>query len=179
MALVPNFSTSQTPGSPGDIIFDDSSTGSDGAVTQRRIYIQASNGDFLVPEGTDTDYIEWGGFPGTTSITVEDVLSKDYGCRVVVEWLDVSNAVLYDKTSYIGFNCFNKDFDYSLTQNVASNPMLMNDNNFWMNKNLLQTLIDSGDEAIERAADINACQQCYDMATQLRLQAQYWFNQNS
>lgn len=179
MALSANFSTQQTPGSPENIIFVDESSGSDGAVTKRRIYIQAPNGDFLVESGNDEDYSEWDGFPGTTTITLEDILTKDYGCRVVVQWLNSSDTVLYDKTSYIGFNCYNEDFDYSLTQNVASNQLLMSDNNFWGNKTWLQTLIDSGDKAIERASDINACQQCYDMATSLRLNAQYAFNQNS
>lgn len=179
MALTPNFTTSQNPGSPGDIVFTDTSTGTDAAVTQRRIYIQAPNGDYLVEDGNDEEYSEWSGFPATTSITLTDVLTKDYGCRVVVQWLDVSNTVLYDKTSYIGFNCYNEDFDYSLTQNVASNQLLMNDNNFWFNKGYLQALIDSGDKAIERASDVNACQQCYDIATELRLEAQYFFNQNS
>lgn len=178
MALSVDFSTSQTPGSPGDINFQDDSTGTDVAVTQRRIYIQTSNGEYLVEEGVVTEYNPWTGFPGTTTITLSDILSADAGCRVVVQWLNVSNTVLYDKTKYYGFNCYNEDFDYSLTQNVAANKLLINDKNFWGNKSKLRTLIDSGDQAIARASDINACQQCYDMATELRLNAQYYFNEN-
>jgi len=179
MALDADFSTEQTPGVPGNIIFEDISTGSDGAVTQRRIYIQIPNGDFLVEEGTTTDYEVWADFPATTSIELEDILDKDYGCRVYVEWLNVGGTVLYDKTHYIGFNCYNEDENYRLTQNVASNQILMNDNGFWAKKNLLSELIDSGDKAIERASDINAAQECYDQATEMRLDAQYIFNQNS
>ena len=177
MAFSADFSATQTPGSPSEITFTDSSTGSDGAIASRRIYIQQRNGDFLVEEGNSEIYTEWP-LPLGTAITI-NVLTVDVGARVVVEYLNSGNTVLYDKTKYYGFNCFNEDEDYSLTQNVASNPLLMNDNNFWANKNLLQTLIDSGDKAIERAADLNACQQCYNAATELRINAQYAFNQNS
>ncbi len=177
MPLTPNFSVSQSPGSPEDVTFEDTSTGSDGAITSRRIYVQQSDGDFVVEEGTTTEYELWP-LPLGTGITL-DLLTQDIGARITVQWLDSGNAVLYDKTLYVGLNGFNRDFDYQLTQNVASNQMLMNDNNFWANKNLLQTFIDSGDDAIERASDINACQQCYNRATNLRLNAQYLFNQNA
>jgi len=178
MALTPNFTVSITPGTPENLLFTDTSSGSDGSVTQRRIYIQKADGDFLVESGTTTDYEVWADFPATTTITLEDILDTDYGCRVVVQWLDVSNAVLYDKTLYYGFTGFNEDFDYSLTQLIASNPLLMNDNSFWRNKSLLRALIDSGNNAIERASDIASAQQCYDLASQLREESVYYFNGN-
>lgn len=179
MALTVNFTAEQTPGSPGDILFTDTSTGVDAAVTQRRIYIQTNSGDYLVEDGTTTEYEVWSGFPGTTTITLEDILDKDYGCRVVVQWLNVGDTVLYDKTLYYGFTCWNEDFDYELTQNVASNNTLMSDNNWWSNKSLLRNYIDSGNNAITRNSDINAAQQCYDKATEMRLNSQYVFNINS
>jgi len=179
MALTPNFTTTQTPGAPEDINFEDLSTGTDGAVTKRRIYVQTSNGDFLVASGNSNQYSDWPNFPTDTTITISDILVKDVGARVVVQWLDVSNNILYDKTRYFGFTCFNEDFDYETTQNVAGNQLLMNDNNFWFNKSLLRTYIDSGDNAIERASDINAAQQCYNLATELHTDSQYLFNANS
>jgi len=179
MALTPNFSAAQVPGGPGDIVFTDTSTGSDGSVTQRRIYIQTAAGDFLVEEGTTTEYEVWGNFPTTTTITLTDILDKDYGCRVTVQWLNSGNTVLYDKTLYYGFTCYNEDFDYQLTQAVAGNPVLMSDNNYWGNKNLLRTYIDSGNTAIERSSDTASAQQCYDLATNLRTNSQYFFNINS
>lgn len=179
MALDVNFTAEQTPGAPGDILFTDTSTGSDVAVTQRRIYIQTDEGDYLVEDGTTTEYEVWSGFPGTTTITLEDILDKDYACRVVVQWLNVSNVVLYDKTLYYGFTCYNEDFDYELTQSVAGNPKLMSDNNWWPNKSLLRNYIDSGNNAVSRNSDISAAQQCYDLATEMRTRRQYLFNINS
>ena len=179
MALTVGFSTSQTPGVPEDITFTDSTTGVDAAVVSRRIYIQDSSGNFYVEDGTTTDYEVWGSFPATTTIDLTDILPEDIGARVTVQWLNVSNTVLYDLTSYIGFNCFNEDFDYSLTQNLAANPLLINDNNFRNNKSRLRNDIDSGDKAISRASDIYNCQQAYDRATELRVNSQYYFNVNS
>ena len=179
MALTVNFSTDQTFGTFGDILFIDTSSGIDVVVVSRRIYIQKSDGDFLVESGTTTEYELWADFPATTTITLSDILSEDCACKVVVQWLDVSESVLYDKTSYIGFTCYNEDFDYELTQSVAGNPLLMSDNNFWGNKSLLRGYIDSGNNAIERNSDIAAGQQCYDLATNLRENSQYLFNINS
>lgn len=179
MSLVVDFSTEQTPGSPGDIIFNDDSSGTDVTITQRRVYVFDTEGNTLVPDGISTQYNAWPNYPTDDSITIEDILTSDKGCRVVVQWLTAGNSVVYDKTHYIGFNCYNKDEDYSLTQNVASNSLLMNDNGFWNNKNLLMTLVESADNAIERASDINAAQQLYDAATEITDNAQYLFNQNA
>ena len=55
MALVPNFTITQSVGSPNNLVFTDSSTGSDGTITKRRIYIKKSDGTFLVLTGTTTD----------------------------------------------------------------------------------------------------------------------------
>jgi hypothetical protein len=179
MALSVDFSAAQTPGSPGDILLTDTSTGTDVAVTQRRVYIQTAAGDYLVEEATTTEYTPWDDFPSTTTLSLTDILDKDYGVRMVVQWLDVSNTVLYDKTLYYGFTCYNEDFDYELTQTVAGNPLLISDNNFWGNKSTLRGFIDSGDNAITRNSDIAAAQQCYDLATNMRTNSQYFFNINS
>lgn len=177
--IVANFSASQTPGVPGTILLTDTSTGTDVAVTQRRVYIQTAAGDYLVEEGVTTEYSPWLDFPSTTGLTLTDILDKDYGVRIVCQWLDVSNTVLYDKTLYYGFTCYNEDFDYQLTQTVAGNPLLISDNNFWGNKSTLRGFIDSGNNAITRNSDTAAAQQCYDLATNMRTNSQYFFNINS
>jgi len=179
MALSVDFSAAQTPGIPGDILLTDTSTGTDVAVTQRRVYIQTAAGDYLVEEATTTEYTPWPDFPSTTTLTLTDILSKDFGCRVVVQWLNVANTVLYDKTFYYGFTCYNEDFDYELTQTVAGNPLLISDNNFWGNKSRLRGFIDSGNNAITRNSDITAAQICYDLATAMNTDSQYLFNINS
>jgi hypothetical protein len=177
--LTVNFTAQQTTGSPADILFTDTTTGTDVAVTQRRIYIQQADGAYVVKPGTLTQYELWGSFPGVTTITLEDILTKDIGARVVVEWLDISNVVLYNKILYFGFTSFNEDFDYSLTQLSSANPLLLNDNNFYLNRDKLRTEIDSGNNAILWFSDIYGAQRCYDRATELRINSQQYFNANS
>ena len=74
--IVANFSASQTPGVPGTILLTDTSTGTDVAVTQRRVYIQTAAGDYLVEEGVTTEYSPWLDFPSTTELTLTDILTK-------------------------------------------------------------------------------------------------------
>lgn len=176
MPLTANFAASQTLGEESIITLTDNSTGSDGSVTQRRVYLRKADGTFLVPDGTSTEYIVWA--YADTSIDI-NVLPYDMALQIVVQWLNVSNSILYDKTETSGFTMYNETFNYGLAQMMAGNPVLINDNQFWSNKLKLSELIDSGDEAIALASDLYNAQQCYDMATTLRLKSQYTFNQNS
>ena len=177
MALTVNFTATQTLGEPSEINFTDTSTGTDVAVVTRRIFTRTPAGEFLVEDGTATQYEVWGDFPTTTTKTL-DVLDKDYATTITVQWLDVSNNVLYDKTLIRGFTLYNESFDYGLTQLLSGNPLLINDDDFFTNKSDLRTEIDSGNQAIERASDPFGAQQCYDRATNLRLNSQYFFNGN-
>ena len=174
MPLVPNFSTSQTIGVPQSINFSDTSTGSDVAIVGKRVYMQTSSGSFLVEDGVTTEYQNW----NSTSATF-NVLSKDYGLRITVQWVGVSGQVLYSKQYTLGFTLYNETFDYQLTQVLTGNPLLINDNDFFKNKSELRECIDSGNQAISLAGDLVAAQQCYDRATNIRLKSQYYFNTNS
>lgn len=181
MALTVNFSCSQQVGAPTDIDFEDTSTGVDAAVVKRRIYIRNSVGDFLVEDGNTNEYSDWNDFPATTTITLT-VLSADVAgtaTTITVQWLNVSNVVLYDKTATYGFTLDGETFDYGLTQNLAQNSSLSTDNNFLSNKSKLRTYIDSGNQAISLNSDIYAAQLCYNKATEMMDNSQYLFNTNS
>lgn len=177
MPLAPSFSCTQPVGEESKITITDTSTGSDVDISQRRVYLRTAQGTFLVPTGNDSDeYVEW---PyADDSITI-DALSKDFSILVTVQWLDTSDEILYAEQLLVGLTLYNETFDYSLTQLLASNPALWGDNNYAENKMLLRINIDAGNQAIELAADQSAAQQCYDRATNIRLNAQYLFNQNS
>lgn len=182
MAFVPDFVAIQPFGSPNLIEITDLSTGSDSRIVTRRIYIKKPDGSYIVPSGTTTDYILWD-YPNM-SISL-DVLTKDTACEVTVEWLDsipsptVDPIVLYNKVILYGFTEYSEMFDYQLTQMLTANPLLINDNDYFPNKMDLRVSIDSGNQAIIYAQDLYAAQQCYDRATNLRLNSQYYFNINS
>ena len=176
MALVVNFTAAQPVGLPEDITFVDTSTGSDVNVTQRRVYIRDSVGNYLVPSGTTTDFIAW---PYADATLTVDVLTQDMALEVTVQWLDVTDVVLYTSTEVIGFTSYNENFDYGLTQNMVANPINIQDDDFFQTKSELRTFIDSGNQAIERASDIVGAQQCYNAATNIRVKSQYYFNINA
>jgi hypothetical protein len=171
--LTPNFSAAQPLGTPAIIQVTDTSTGSDGAVTQRRVYLRDSAGNNVLPEGTSTDYVQWA--YADTSIDI-DCLTKDYALKLTVQWLNVSNVVLYDKEQILGFTSFNEDFAYSLTQMLTANPLRVNDSGFLQNFSNLRNYIDSGNQALERQSDMFSAQRCYDAGTKIRTKSGYLFN---
>lgn len=166
MAIVPNFSVSQVIGLPSEVVVTDTSTGSDVNITQRRVYLRKPDGTFLVPSGTSTEYVAWA--YASSSITI-DALDKDYALAITVQWLDVSNTVLYDKTVNTGLTLYNSTNSYQRTQKLSGNPLLINDDDFWDRKEQLRECIESGNDAISFAADMFAAQQCYDRGTAIRL----------
>lgn len=175
MALTPNFSTSQTVGESSKITFTDTSTGSDGSIASRRIYLQTATGVYLVESGTPTDYEVW--VYADSTITL-DLLDKDYALNVLVQWLDSGGTVLYSKQLLLGFTLYNNTFNYGLTQMLTANPNNFNSKAFFQNKIALTVEMDSGDQALELASDIFGAQRCYDRATQIRLNSQYLLNIN-
>ncbi len=165
MPLTPNFSTSQQAGLPSDVIITDTSTGSDVAIVERRVYLVNYAGEYVVADGTTTDYTVW---PLAQSSISIDCLSADTALTVTVDWVDVSGVTLYTKTVLAGFTLYNETFYYSLTQGQAavSNPSyILQDTTYFQNKSKLRCLIDSGDQAVTLGYDITSAQTCYDLAT--------------
>lgn len=165
MPLTPNFSTSQQAGLPSDVIITDTSTGSDVAIVERRVYLVNYAGEYVVADGTTTDYTVW---PLAQSSISIDCLTADTALTVTVDWVDVSGVTLYTKTVLAGFTLYNETFYYSLTQGQAavSNPSyILQDTTYFQNKSKLRCLIDSGDQAVTLGYDITSAQTCYDLAT--------------
>jgi hypothetical protein len=119
-----------------------------------------------VPTGVSTDYIPW---PYADSAITIDALDTDYAFDIVVQWLNVSNAVLYDKTIPSGLTLYNETYAYRLTQMFSGNPLLINDDDFFGRMSAVRTVIDSGNQAISFAEDIFAAQQCYNYGSNIRI----------
>ncbi len=172
---VPNFSTSQTVGLPNKINFLDTSTGSDVTIVGRVIFMQLYDGSYIVQDGTTTDYELW---PIADSTITLNVLEQDQAVNIIVNWVDINGDTVETKTILTGFTLYDETFDYGLTQMLAGNPLLINDNRFFYNKSKLRVYLDSGNNAITLASDITSAQLCYDEATLLRINSPYTFNLN-
>ena len=58
MPFVQNFSVSQTLGEESIVTITDTSTGADAAITQRRVYLITSQGEYLVESGNTGTYTQ-------------------------------------------------------------------------------------------------------------------------
>jgi len=172
MPLSPNFTASQNSGTPNLIFLTDTSTGSDVTITKRRIYLLQSNGTYLVPTGTVTNYIEWALVDVTTSL---NVLIQDTALSITVEWLTASNVVVANKTTSFAFTAYNETFYYGLTESQVANANLTASTNWYQTKLILRVEIDSADQAITFASDIYSAQAALNRATFISTNQAYFF----
>jgi len=169
MAITVAFSTNQVVGAPQNIVLVDSSSGTDVTAVNRRVYLVNAAGEYITESGTTTAvaYTEWPLADGAT-LTL-DVLSVDAALNITLSYVNVSGAAVATLTKLQGFTLYNETFYYSLTQAQASQnqppPMIIQDSNYYSNKLILRTNIDSGDQAITLGGDITSAQNCYDLAT--------------
>ena len=162
MPLTPNFTASQFSGTPSVITLSDTSTGSDVAITSRRVYLLQANGTFLVPAGTTTDYVVWELVD--TSIDL-DVLSQDSALSITVQWMSSTNTIVTSKTISFAFTAYNETFYYGLTESQVANSNLSASTNWYQTKLVLRVEIDSADQAITFASDIYSAQAALNRAT--------------
>jgi hypothetical protein len=162
MAITPSFSISQSALNPALVVATDTSTGSDGAIVSRKIFVQKADGTYLIPAGVTTDFTVW---PYADASITLDILSVDIGAVITVQWLDVSNAVLYTLTQEYPLAEFNKSFFYYLIQQQALTPGIIQDANYFSNLAVYWMNITGGIQAIEIGADVAAAQNCFDRAT--------------
>ena len=100
------FSMSQNSGTPNIITATDTTVGTDTTITKRRIYLLQSNGTYLVPSGTTTNYSEWNITNTTTRapLTINlDVLTQDTALSITVEWLTAANTLMGSVTTSYAF----------------------------------------------------------------------------
>jgi len=172
MALTPSIAVSQSAATPNEVTITDDSTGSDAAITQRRVYVQDAEGNYLVESGTTTDYEQWA--YSDSSITL-DILTEDECVNITVQWLNVSNVVLYTYENQYALSEYNKQFMVSLVAAQGLTPGIVQDTNYSGNIAIFWTNIVAGINQVEFAADIAGGQNCFNRATNMRLNQDLYF----
>lgn len=166
LAVTVNWSASQNYGDITILTLTDTSTGSGSGITGRLIYLRKFNGDYLVPDGTTTDYIYWPYVAGTGDTIDIDVLDKDYCLDISV--IFYSGSTTYStKTILTLFTAYSELFLRQLTQAQAAKPRLLTDTNFWENKFTLRTLVDDAEQAVLSLNDQQIATYCLDKAKEL------------
>jgi hypothetical protein len=121
MALTPAFTIAATS-TPGQLTLVDTSTGSDGAITDRQILIYLASGSLFTT-------IDW---PYANSSITITPFTKDYGVNVIVNWTDGVNT-LYSTSLLFASVGFGFAEFYNLSQQIASSPVIPNTTNFLSN----------------------------------------------
>lgn len=172
MALTPAFTISQTALNPALILATDTSTGSDVAITQRRIFFQTAYGTYLVVDGTLTDYETWSYADASKTF---DVLDKDHSLSITLQWLDAGGNVLYTLTQVYALTEYNKQFLYHLIQLQALTPDAIADKGYFASMATYWMNIIGAIKAIEIGADVAAAQNCLDRATDMKTNQTAYF----
>lgn len=152
MPLTPSFTISITLDASVCVITD-TSTGSDGAIADRKVIFTQTDSTPL--SGSPYDFPLSAG----ASITLNP-LDKDYALTVVTNWVDVNGAVLYTSNQIFVFVGYAMQFLEGLTQQQIANPSIVNDQNFIPNKFNLFQEVQSAQNAISIGQSVIAAQSC-------------------
>lgn len=144
MALTPSFTVAPTS-ILGQLLITDTSTGSDGAITDRVITIY--NVSNVVIFTVDFP-LSVGG-----SIDISPFLT-DQASNIQVNWNNNVGASLYVYNVLNSYNQYAEQYYYTLTQQQQANPAFLNDQQYFQNKSKLRTLIDSAIQAVSVGKDI-------------------------
>lgn len=158
MALNPNFSTSQSLGTPSNIRFLDTSTGTDNTLTARKIFVRLFNGNYLTAgnvQNTTRTAIDWD--INDTSITV-DLIAYSTTATVTVEWL-AGSTIVYTKTLYAEcWDLYEYLFGLELLQSQTATPSIVQDTNYYSNYFMFITNIWNAETAATYGSDIYSSQ---------------------
>ena len=174
MAFSASFSVVQSGTST--LIFTDDSTGSDATITERRIFLQQYGGDYLVPTGTETDYIVWD--IDDTTITLTDILDKDYALNITVVWVTATPTPgdTYEYEILSVYDAYAWVFAGSLlAQRLARQPLYAAATQFNISEaNLLVNIIQS-EKAVTVIQNIGLSQGALDITYNMRINQLFYF----
>lgn len=164
MAFAGSYTAVQSaPNSNQNVVFTDTSTGSDANLTGRQIRPYDAAGNLVLPAGNTTGFINWP-LPLGTALTV-NLLPKDLALAITVNW--VSSAPIggstYVATTLYGFTGYSDAFIYQLIESLSANPALRNDANWNYYFNRAQNDVDSVIRSIANLSIVNAQENLDDM----------------
>lgn len=151
MAFNGSFQISVTS-DPSAIILVDNSTGSDGNLTSRTIFLYKTDNSLLVAA------ITW---PIAQSSITINPLDKDYALNVSVVWTSSSPLAppsTYTKSLIYAFVGYGVQYSNTLLQFLNTNQQMVNDQSWYFNFAILLLEIQNAQNAISVGANIGNAQ---------------------
>jgi hypothetical protein len=164
MSLTASFTVASTS-DPSSLLLVDTSTGSDGAVTDREISIYNTANALI---GT----FDW---PIAQSSITIFFLFQDMSLNIVVQWVNNVGGALYTVSQLFAALEYGLQFEYSLIQQMTAQPNIINDQQFLSNLGKFRTLLDSAQQAVTSGQDIQSAQVCISLYQQLISNPQLYF----
>lgn len=160
MALTPNYTATQSDADPSYITLLDTSTGSDGGLTARRVLIALPNGTYLTTSGVTSTltYIDW---PITDISLTISVLPRSEAPTITVNWMTDAVAT-YTKALNWCFDFADYIFGLGLTMDQVANNNITQDTSWYDNKMKLVVNINDAENAITYINDTTLSQNALD-----------------
>lgn len=171
MAIVASISVAQSAITPASVTVTDTSTGTYGTITKRRIYVSDANGEFLTGDGT-VDYDEWA--LADLSITLS-ILDQDTAANIRVTWLTALDAIVDDINANYPLSEFGKQFFFQLVSAQGLTPGIYQDSNYSGNLAIFWSNIVAGDNAVSYGNSLSAAQNCYNRETYMQQNQSSYF----
>lgn len=143
----------------GTIILTDTSIGDDPALTGRTINIFKANGAAFVAA------IPWPIADDT--IILDNIFPVSQAVNIVVNWVSAAPEAApstYTANTVFAYMGYIEYFLYYLTQLQLANPTIIQSDGYYTNKSKVRSEVDSAQNAVDFAADIEAAQACIERA---------------
>lgn len=142
MSFNGNFTAVQTTDISG-FTLTDTSTGSDGGLTDRQVFLYKVDGTLLTGSPIDWPI-------ANSTLVLSGILPIDYSLSIVVNWISSSPLAppsTYTKTSINTFTGNTQNFINGLIQQIAAKQGITNDQGFLSNMNIMYTFLDNANLA--------------------------------
>lgn len=173
MPLTANFSSSESLSTLANVSFLDTSTGSDGGLTIRKIFIRLANGNWLTTAGESTTSASEDWPIADAGITLA-LLTQSTVANVTVNWM-TGSTVTYTKTILTIWDLYDYVFAFELIQSQTATPSIISDANYYENFFKFITNIWSAESAVTYGDDLYSSQSALNVNQNLINNEQMYF----
>lgn len=152
MALTVSFTATESIAYNNLITLNDTSSGTDGTITNRKVYITTADGTMLA-DGTD--------WPYANASQVFDVLTQSTSPTIRVDWL-AGSTVVYTYIDTFCFDLYDYVFALGLLSNQTGNPGIIQDTSYYSNFFSFIVNLWNAEEAISKGDDVYSSQGALD-----------------
>lgn len=158
MPLSVSISATQSIAYNNLVTLTDTSTGSDGTITNRRVFFRTATDQYLYEpqlSSASSTYVDW---PYADASQQFDILTESSALEITVQWLNGSNVVVYTYTDTFCFDLQDYVFALGVLADQTSSPGVLQDLNYYNSFMQLVVNIFNAESSITYGDDIYSSQ---------------------